>query len=162
MTSFGQWTTSHETIRHDSSLLNGGLSTGEEIIQREGNEVAISFLKGMGHRTLLRRLFAGLKRWLGIEARVSREDFCQLLQLAEAIVDHGRMLQSYPGTHCFTVVVEVADLSFPKPYSASTVTILHRKQRKNDYGSRYFSGTHSERNSHHEFKAGQKIIGINC
>jgi hypothetical protein len=52
-----------------------------------------------------------LKRALRMEHRLSLEEFYQLLQLSEAIIDYGRMIQTYCGYSAPYVIVEVPELA---------------------------------------------------
>jgi hypothetical protein len=49
------------------------------------------------YRDHLRRVIGHLKRALRMEQRLTVEEFYQLLQLSEAIIDYGRMIQAYYG-----------------------------------------------------------------
>jgi hypothetical protein len=60
----------------------------------------------------LRRIIRLLKRAMRIQRRLTLEEFYLLLQLSEAILDHGRMLQSYYARPLEYVMVEIAELAF--------------------------------------------------
>ncbi len=62
------------------------------------------------YRDHFRRMLGQLKRALGIKQRLTIEEFYRLLQLAEAIVDYGRMFQTYHGHSAPYVIVEIEDL----------------------------------------------------
>jgi len=66
--------------------------------------------KGM-YREYVRRMIDHLKRALRMEHRLSLEEFYQLLQLSEAIIDYGRMIQTYCGYSAPYVIVEVPELA---------------------------------------------------
>ena len=59
----------------------------------------------------LRRMLGRLKRALGIGRRLTAEEFHQLSELAEAIVDYGRMVEGYFGQSMTTVLVETTELA---------------------------------------------------
>jgi hypothetical protein len=71
---------------------------------------------GVDIRKLWRRLFSILKRGLRIDMRLSPDDDKRELYLANAILDHGRMLQSYLQSNfrqsLGAVLVEVPELAF--------------------------------------------------
>ena len=46
-----------------------------------------------------------------MDRRLTREEFYQLLQLAEAIIEHGRMIQEYMGYTAPYAMVEVPELA---------------------------------------------------
>jgi hypothetical protein len=62
-------------------------------------------------RDKLRRLIARLKQALRLERRLTREEFYQLLQLSEAIIDYGRMIQTYCAYSVPYVFVEISELA---------------------------------------------------
>jgi hypothetical protein len=70
--------------------------------------MVISFSSGMEH---WRRRLARLKRTLGMEQRLTLEECYQLIDLAEAIFEHGRMMQAYRGSATPYVIVEIAELA---------------------------------------------------
>jgi hypothetical protein len=85
-------------------------------------------MKIFGER--LRQLVVRLKRLLGMDHRLTIQEFYQLLQLSEAIDAHGRMLQSYFGSHAGYVVVEVSELAFrlrEKPETIEDALMLMRE-----------------------------------
>ena len=57
------------------------------------------------------RVIGLLKRTLRMDQRLTVEEFDQLLQLSEAIVDYGRMIQAYCGFTVAVVVVEIPELA---------------------------------------------------
>ena len=59
----------------------------------------------------LRRLLGHLKRALRMEQRLTIEEFYQLLQLSEAIVEYGRMIQVYHESSASNVIVEIPELA---------------------------------------------------
>jgi len=66
----------------------------------------------------LRRLLGHLKRALRMKQRLTVQEFYQLLELAEAIIDYGRMIEEYgrmSGVYCehspLFVIVEIPDLA---------------------------------------------------
>ena len=63
------------------------------------------------YREHVRRMLGHLKRVLRMEHRLTVEEFYQLLQLSEAIVDYGRMLQTYCGYAVPYVIVEIPELA---------------------------------------------------
>jgi hypothetical protein len=62
------------------------------------------------YRKHLQRLVTHLKRALRIERRLTVEEFYQLLQLSEAIIDYGRMIQEYYECPVPDVIVEIPEL----------------------------------------------------
>ena len=63
------------------------------------------------YREHVRRMIGHLKRALRMEHRLTVEEFYQLLQLSEAIIDYGRMIQTYCGYPVPCVIVEVPELA---------------------------------------------------
>jgi hypothetical protein len=63
------------------------------------------------YREHVRRMLGHLKRALRMEHRLTVEEFYQLLQLSEAIVDYGPMLQTYCAYSVPYVIVEVPELA---------------------------------------------------
>ena len=63
------------------------------------------------YRARLRRLLHRLKLTLRIEQRLTLEECYQLLQLSEAIVEYGRMVQAYYGYSVPNVMVELPELA---------------------------------------------------
>ncbi len=63
------------------------------------------------YREHLRRVLDHLKRVLRIEQRLTVEEFYQLLQLSEAVIDYGRMIQSYYERSEPVMIVEVQELA---------------------------------------------------
>jgi len=59
----------------------------------------------------LRRLLGHFKCALRMERRLTLEESYQLLQLAEAIIDYGRMIQSFRGSATPSAVVEIPELA---------------------------------------------------
>ena len=70
----------------------------------------------------LRRLLSRVRRALRLERRLSLAETYQLFQLAETILDHGRMLQSYFEFSMDYAVVEVPELVFRLRETPATVT----------------------------------------
>jgi hypothetical protein len=68
-------------------------------------------LWGMG-RDQLKRLLGRIRRALRIERRFTLEESYELLELSEAIIDHGRMHQSYYKSPVAYVMVETKELAF--------------------------------------------------
>jgi len=62
-------------------------------------------------RDNLRRVLEHVWRALQIDKRLSHQEFHQLVQLSEAIMDHGRMIQAHRGPFASYVVVEVPELA---------------------------------------------------
>jgi hypothetical protein len=62
-------------------------------------------------RDNLRRVLGHLRRALQIDQRLTQQEFHQLVQLSEAIIDHGRMIQAYREPFASYVVVEVPELA---------------------------------------------------
>jgi len=62
-------------------------------------------------RDKLRRLLSSLRRALLIDRRLTHQEFHQLLQLSEAIIDHGRMIQAHRESFAPYVIVEVPELA---------------------------------------------------
>lgn len=60
----------------------------------------------------LRPLLGRLQRALRMEQRLTVEEFNQLLQLSEAIVDYGRMIQAYNESSVPNVIVEIPELAY--------------------------------------------------
>ncbi len=58
-----------------------------------------------------RRLVGRLKRLLGMEQRLTVEEFQQLLQLSEALIDYGRMIQAHYECPVPEVIVEIPELA---------------------------------------------------
>lgn len=63
------------------------------------------------YRDHLRRMLGPLQRALRKEQRLTAEDFYQLLRVSEAIVDYGRMMQTYYGQRVPDVIVELPELA---------------------------------------------------
>jgi len=63
-------------------------------------------------RDRFERLLGRIRRALRIERRSTLEESHQLLQLAETIVEHGRMHQSYYQNPMEYVMVETKELAF--------------------------------------------------
>ena len=62
-------------------------------------------------REHLRRVLGHLKRALRKEQRLTVEEFNQRLQLSEAIIDYGRMIQAFYGYSVPDAIVEVTELA---------------------------------------------------
>ena len=59
----------------------------------------------------VRQVIVHLKRALRMEHRLTVEEFYQLLQLSEAIIDYGRMIRTYCGYSVPYLIVEVPELA---------------------------------------------------
>jgi hypothetical protein len=59
----------------------------------------------------VRRMIGHLKRTLRMEHRLTAEEFHQILQLSEAIIDYGQMIQTYCRYTVPYVIVEVPELA---------------------------------------------------
>lgn len=59
----------------------------------------------------LQRVLGHLKRALRIEQRLAVEEFNQLLQLSEAILDYGRMIQEHYHSSVPEAIVEIPELA---------------------------------------------------
>ena len=62
-------------------------------------------------RDKLRRLIGHLKRALHLERRLTHEEFYQLLQLSEAIIDYGRMIKEHRRNSVPNVILEITELA---------------------------------------------------
>jgi hypothetical protein len=62
-------------------------------------------------RDQLRQVLVRLKLVLRLERRVTLEEYYQLLQLSEAIIEHGRMFQRYHGHSSSYAIVGVPELA---------------------------------------------------
>jgi hypothetical protein len=62
------------------------------------------------YRKHLQRLVTHLKRALRMERRLTVEEFYQLLQLSETIIDYGRMIEVHCGYSVPYVIVEIPEL----------------------------------------------------
>lgn len=63
------------------------------------------------YREHLQRLIGLLKRTLRVERRLTLEECYQLLQLAEALIEYGRMIQAHLGHSAPYVIVEIPELA---------------------------------------------------
>jgi hypothetical protein len=63
------------------------------------------------YREHLRRVLGHLKRAGRKEQRLTADEFNQLLQLSEAIIDYGRMILAYHHYSVPVVIVEIPELS---------------------------------------------------
>jgi hypothetical protein len=63
------------------------------------------------YREQLRRAIGHLKRALRKEKRLTVEEFNQRLQLSEAIIDYGRMIQAFYGYSVPDAIVEITELA---------------------------------------------------
>ena len=63
------------------------------------------------YREHLRRVLGHLKRALRMEHRLTVEEFYQLLQLSEAIIDYGRMIQAFYHRSVPEVIVEIPEVA---------------------------------------------------
>jgi hypothetical protein len=79
-------------------------------IYLDGLKGCMLWSKGM-YREPVRRMIGHLKRALRMEHRLTVEEFYKLLQLSEAIIDYGRMIQTYCGYSVPYVIVEVPELA---------------------------------------------------
>jgi hypothetical protein len=73
-------------------------------------------------RGSVRPLLGHLKRALRLERRLTVEQCYSLLELSEAIIDHGRMLQSYYERPLDYVMVEIHELGHRLRETPETVT----------------------------------------
>jgi len=76
----------------------------------DGHKGCMLWSKGM-YREHVRRMLSHLKRALRMEHRLTVEEFYQLLQLSEAIIAYGRMIQTDCGYSVPYVIVEVPELA---------------------------------------------------
>jgi hypothetical protein len=79
-------------------------------IYLDGLKGCMLWSKGM-YREHIRQMMGHLKRALRMEHRLTVEEFYQLLQLSEAIIDYGRMIQTDCGYSVPYVIVEVPELA---------------------------------------------------
>jgi hypothetical protein len=63
------------------------------------------------YREHLSRVIGHLKRALRLEQRLTVEESYQLLQLSEAIIEHGRMIQAYLESSVPNVIVGIPELA---------------------------------------------------
>jgi hypothetical protein len=63
------------------------------------------------YRKHLRRLIGHLKRAMRREQRLTVEEFNQRLQLSEAIIDYGRMIQAHYERSVPEVIVEIPEMA---------------------------------------------------
>jgi hypothetical protein len=63
------------------------------------------------YREYLRRAIGHLKRALRKEQGLTAEEFNQRLQLSEAIIDYGRMIQAFYGYSVPDAIVEITELA---------------------------------------------------
>jgi|SRR5208282_2200828 len=75
-----------------------------------GNQLGLLWGKGV-YQEHLRPLLGRLKRALRMEQRLTVEESNQLLQLSEAIIDYGRMIQAYNEFPAPNVLVEIPELA---------------------------------------------------
>ena len=74
-------------------------------------ESQLGLLRGKGmYREHLRRVLGHLKRALRKEQPLTVEEFHQLLQLSEAIIDYGRMIQEHFRYPVPEVIVQIPGL----------------------------------------------------
>jgi hypothetical protein len=88
----------------------------------------------------LRRIIRLLKRAMRIQRRLTLEEFYLLLQLSEAIVDHGRMVQSYYTRPLEPVMVEITELAFrfrEEPQTIEDALLLLKDTGRADPYDRY-------------------------
>ena len=74
------------------------------------------------YREHVRRMIGHLKRALRMEHRLTLEESYQLLHLSEAIIDYGRMIQTYCGYSVPYVIVEVPELAHRFRETPRTIT----------------------------------------
>ncbi len=63
------------------------------------------------YRQHLRRVLGHFERALRKDQRLTAEEFNQRLQLSEAIIDYGRMIQVYYGYSVPDVILEITELA---------------------------------------------------
>ena len=79
-------------------------------IYLDGLKGCMLWSKGM-YREHVRRMIGHLKRALRMQHRLTVEEFYQLLQLSEAIIDYGRMIQAYRRYSAPNVILEITELA---------------------------------------------------
>lgn len=62
-------------------------------------------------RNMLRRLLDPFKRALLMDQRLTREELHQLIELSEAIIEYGRMIQAYSESSTPYAMVEIPELA---------------------------------------------------
>jgi hypothetical protein len=77
--------------------------------------------QGKMFRERARWLVRRLKRLLRMERRMTAEECYPLLQLSEAIIEHGRMLQSYYERPMEYVMVEISELAYRLKETPETI-----------------------------------------
>jgi len=83
------------------------------------------------------RLLSRVRRTLRLERRLTLEESHQLLHLAEAILDHGRMLQSHYDFRMEHVMIEVPELAFRFREKEDTITEALRLLREMGRAERF-------------------------
>jgi hypothetical protein len=76
------------------------------------------------------RLFVHLQRALRKDQRLTAEEFNQLLQLSEAIIEYGRMIQAYYRYSAPIVILEITELANrfrEKPQTIRDALVLLRE-----------------------------------
>ena len=76
------------------------------------------------------RLFIHLQRALRKDQRLTAEEFNQLLQLSEAIIEYGRMIQAYYRYSAPIVILEITELANrfrEKPQTIKDALVLLRE-----------------------------------
>jgi hypothetical protein len=76
------------------------------------------------------RLFIHLQRALRKDQRLTAEEFNQLLQLSEAIIEYGRMIQAYYRYSAPMVILEITELANrfrEKPQTIKDALVLLRE-----------------------------------
>jgi hypothetical protein len=76
------------------------------------------------------RLFIHLQRALWKDQRLTAEEFNQLLQLSEAIIEYGRMIQAYYRYSAPIVILEITELANrfrEKPQTIKDALVLLRE-----------------------------------
>ena len=88
-------------------------------------------------RGQFQRLFGRIRRALRIERRFTLEESYQLLQLAETILEHGRMHQSFYEHRMEHVMVETKELAFRLRETPETIEDALRILRATGRAGRY-------------------------
>ncbi len=88
-------------------------------------------------RGQFQRLFGRIRRALRIERRFTLEESYQLLQLAETILEHGRMHRSFYEHRMEHVMVETKELAFRLRETPETIEDALRILRATGRAGRY-------------------------
>jgi hypothetical protein len=107
-----------------------GVSIRFVFSKNEWDRLAISFYEYMLGE-YLRLLIDLAKRTLGIARPSTDEEIQQLTQLADAILEHGRMIQAYHGCSMVYVTVEIPELASrfrETPHTVEDALLLLRKK----------------------------------